>query len=107
MTKPKFASDVFKISEKDFREEIRDLSKLFGWKFWFCWTSIHSPRGMPDLILLRPPLDEATKAMLSNFQKKHYGKEVSVPDRPLPELESLTEIDKIMRELPHYERIKI
>ena len=55
MPKSKLASEVIKITEKQFREEIRDLSKLFGWKFWFCWTSIHSPRGMTDLILLRPP----------------------------------------------------
>ena len=43
------------ITEKQLREQIRDLCKLTGWKFYFTWTSIHSPRGMPDLILCRPP----------------------------------------------------
>ncbi len=43
------------IKEKDLREQVRDLCKVYGYKFWFCWTSIHSPRGMPDLILCRPP----------------------------------------------------
>ena len=43
------------ITEAELREQIRDLSKIFGWKFWFCWTSIHSPKGMTDLILVRPP----------------------------------------------------
>ncbi len=42
-------------TEAELREQIRDLCKLFGWKFYFTWTSIHSPRGMPDLILCRPP----------------------------------------------------
>ena len=52
-------------------------------------------------------LDSDTQRRLSNFQKKHYGQEVQVPDKPLPELESLSEIDKIMREPPHYDRVKI
>lgn len=43
------------ITEKDLREQVRDLCKVLGWKFYFTWTSIHSPRGMPDLILCRPP----------------------------------------------------
>lgn len=42
-------------TEKDLREQIRDLCKVFGWKFYFTWTSLHSPRGMPDLILCKPP----------------------------------------------------
>lgn len=42
-------------TEKELREQVRDLCKVFGWKFYFTWTSIHSPRGMPDLILCRPP----------------------------------------------------
>jgi hypothetical protein len=43
------------ITEKDLREQVRDLCKVLGWKFYFSWTSIHSPRGMPDLILVKPP----------------------------------------------------
>ena len=43
------------VTEADLREQIRDLCKLFGWKFHFTWSSIHSPRGMLDLILCRPP----------------------------------------------------
>jgi len=43
------------ITEKQLREQIRDLCKVLGWKFYFTWTSIHSPRGMPDLILCKPP----------------------------------------------------
>lgn len=43
------------ITERDLREQVRDLCKVLGWRFYFTWTSIHSPRGMPDLIICRPP----------------------------------------------------
>jgi len=42
------------VTERDLREWIRDLCKLFGWKMYFSWTSIHSPRGFPDLVLCNP-----------------------------------------------------
>ncbi len=48
-------SRVLPVTEKQLREQVRDLCKVFGWKFYFTWTSIHSPRGMPDLILVKPP----------------------------------------------------
>lgn len=43
-----------KTTEKDLREQVRDACGLFGWKFYFTWTSIHSPRGFPDLVLVNP-----------------------------------------------------
>ncbi len=42
------------VTEKDLREQVRDLCKLFGWKMYFTWTSIHSPKGFPDLVLVSP-----------------------------------------------------
>jgi hypothetical protein len=42
------------VTEVDLREWIRDLCKLFGWKMQFSWTSLHSPRGFPDLVLANP-----------------------------------------------------
>ena len=42
------------VTERDLREQVRDLCKLFGWKMYFSWTSIHSPRGFPDLVLANP-----------------------------------------------------
>jgi len=44
--------DTIPVTEKDLREWVRDLCKLFGWKFLFTWTSIHSPKGMLDLFLI-------------------------------------------------------
>ena len=32
---------------------VRDLAKLFDWRRYHTWTSIHSPAGFPDEILLR------------------------------------------------------
>jgi len=46
--------DRIAVTEADLREQIRDLCKLFGWKMYFSWTSIHSPRGFPDLVLVNP-----------------------------------------------------
>ena len=43
------------ITEKALRELVRELCALFGWKFHFIWTSIHSPKGFPDLVLRKPP----------------------------------------------------
>ena len=42
------------VTEKDLREWIIDLCWLFRWKFYFTWTSIHSPAGFPDLVLVHP-----------------------------------------------------
>jgi len=44
--------DTIPVTERDLREWVRDLCKLFGWKFLFTWTSIHSPKGMLDLFLI-------------------------------------------------------
>ena len=42
------------VTERDLREQVRDLCKLFGWAMYFSWTSIHSPQGFPDLVLAHP-----------------------------------------------------
>ncbi len=43
------------MTESELRENIRDAAIKLGWEFYFTWSSIHSPRGMTDLILCRPP----------------------------------------------------
>ena len=43
------------ITEKDFRQQVIDAAKLCSWKCQFHWTSIHSPAGFPDLVLVKPP----------------------------------------------------
>jgi hypothetical protein len=43
------------LSERDLREQIRNLCKVLGWRLAFTQYSLRSPKGFPDLILLRPP----------------------------------------------------
>lgn len=41
------------ITEKAFESQVKDLAKLFGWKYSHTWRSIHSPAGFPDCIMTR------------------------------------------------------
>jgi hypothetical protein len=43
------------IREKDLREQIRSLVKIYGWRMAFTQYSLRSPKGFPDLVLVRPP----------------------------------------------------
>jgi hypothetical protein len=37
------------------REQIRSLCSIYGWRMAFTQYSLRSPKGFPDLVLLRPP----------------------------------------------------
>ena len=39
--------------EKDLLKHVREWAKLQGWRDYHSWTSIHSPRGFPDLFMVR------------------------------------------------------
>ena len=41
------------ITEKQFESQVKDLAKLFGWKYYHTWRSIHSPAGFPDCVMVR------------------------------------------------------
>lgn len=41
------------LTEKQFRDQVIQLAKTLGWRVSFAWTSIHSPRGLPDLTMVR------------------------------------------------------
>lgn len=43
------------ISEKSFEVQVKDLAKLFNWKYYHTWRSFHSPAGFPDCVMVRPP----------------------------------------------------
>lgn len=58
------------VTERDLREQVRDLCKLFGWKLYFSWTSIHSPRGFPDLVLANPEQKRVIYAELKSEKGK-------------------------------------
>ena len=58
------------VTERDLREQVRDLCNLFGWKMYFSWTSIHSPRGFPDLVLANPEQKRVIFAELKSDKGK-------------------------------------
>jgi hypothetical protein len=41
------------MNESSFRQQVIDLLKLFGWRYYFTWNSIHSPAGFPDIVAIR------------------------------------------------------
>ncbi len=43
------------VSEKEFQQAVLEYAKLCGWMCYHTWSSIHSPAGFPDLVLVRPP----------------------------------------------------
>ena len=43
------------MTEADLRRTIVAAARECGWLAYFTWTSIHSPAGMPDLVLCKPP----------------------------------------------------
>jgi len=47
---------VIYMTETTLTGEIKKLAeKYFNWKYYHTWTSMHSPRGYPDCVLLKPP----------------------------------------------------
>lgn len=43
------------LSERAFQELVLDLALTTGWMAYHTWLSMHSERGFPDLVLVRPP----------------------------------------------------
>jgi hypothetical protein len=43
------------LTEKEWQAQVLELAGLLGWATYHPWLSIHSPRGWPDLALVRPP----------------------------------------------------
>ena len=69
-----------KVTEADLREQIRDLCKIFGWRFLFTWTSIHSPKGMLDLFLINAEQKRVIFAELKSEKGKMTPEQQQVFD---------------------------
>lgn len=61
-------TDTLAITEKQFSQQVVDLARLLGWKVYRQWTSIHSPKGFPDLTMVRE--DRLVFAELKSEQGK-------------------------------------
>ena len=66
----KTLSSKIKTTEKDFRQQVIDLARILGYKTYFSWTSIHSPRGFPDLVLANPEQKRVIFAELKSDKGK-------------------------------------
>ena len=64
------------VTERDLREWIRDLCKLFGWKMYFTWRSFHSPAGFPDLVLANPEQKRVIFAELKSEKGQPTPKQI-------------------------------
>ncbi len=43
------------VTEAQFLRQVIDLASILGWSNYHPWLSRFSPRGFPDLVLVRPP----------------------------------------------------
>lgn len=41
------------ITEKQFTQQVQELAQTFHWKYYHAWTSIHSPKGFVDVVMVR------------------------------------------------------
>lgn len=41
--------------ERSFQRQVVDAARLLGWRCYWTWNSLHSPKGWPDLVLIRRP----------------------------------------------------
>jgi len=64
------------MTETDLRRSIVAAARECGWLVSFAWTSIHSPRGLPDLTLCHPERHE-----LIYFELKSAKGKVSEPQQ--------------------------
>ena len=39
--------------ESDFQRQVVDLAKMLGWSVAWTWNSMRSPKGWPDLFMVR------------------------------------------------------
>ena len=41
------------MSEEELQNNIQEMAVLRGWRYYHSWTSVNSPSGFPDLLLIR------------------------------------------------------
>ena len=41
------------MTERELAKNVVHAAKTLGWRVYWTWNSLHSPRGWPDLVLLR------------------------------------------------------
>jgi len=41
------------ITENDFEQQVKELAAIYHWRYYHTWTSIHSPRGFVDVVMVK------------------------------------------------------
>jgi hypothetical protein len=41
------------VTERDLQDQVLALARIFRWKVFYPWTSVHSAAGFPDLCMTR------------------------------------------------------
>lgn len=47
------ATPALDITERDLQKQVRAMLTQFGWRTAVTWTSLHSPKGWPDIFAVR------------------------------------------------------
>ena len=61
------------VTEKAFESQVKDLAKLFGWKYYHPFLSKWSERGYPDITLVKEN-EDGTASLLFLELKSERGK---------------------------------
>jgi len=61
------------MTEKAFQAKVRKLATDHGWSVYCWWSSLHSPAGWPDLVLIRE-VNESQARMVIAENKSEKGK---------------------------------
>jgi hypothetical protein len=70
MSARKQAATLPPMTEKAFMAAVVKLAKMLGWEHYHTWTSIHSPRGFPDLVLARPKERDYTDLIFAELKSE-------------------------------------
>lgn len=61
---PPPAAPDWRTNESAFRAKVVKEAEARGWRVAWTWSSQHSPKGWPDLVLCRPPRFEVAELKL-------------------------------------------
>jgi hypothetical protein len=61
------------MTEKDLQAHVRSVATVNGWRAFCWWSSLHSPAGWPDLVLVREVNDSQARLLFVEL-KSEKGK---------------------------------
>lgn len=92
------------VNETALQNVIIEMARLFRWRHYHSWTSIHSPAGFPDLVLVRPPRLIFAELKARNRHPTRRQEEWLADLRSVPGIETylwrpddLGEIERLLR----------